>query len=82
MAQMAFIGKTYPEFGSWEMISHNNNNPAPHNMEAGKITECLDDLNIPLAMWGTAMPINPIGPVKAVDAPANRLVAAMIHNLV
>ncbi len=42
MAQMAFIGKTYPEFGSCEMMSHNSNNAAPQSMEAGKITECLD----------------------------------------
>jgi hypothetical protein len=79
---MAFIGKTYPEFGSCEIISHNSNNPAPHNMEAGKMTECLDDRNIPRAMWGTAIPINPIGPVKAVAAPANRLVATIIHSRV
>ena len=81
-AQIAFIGKMYPEFGSWEMMSHNSNNPAPHSIEAGKTTECLDDLNIPLAICGTAIPMNPTGPVKAVAAPANKLVATMIHSRV
>ena len=77
---MALIGMVYTL--NCEIMSQTSSKDAPHKADAGITMLWLDDLNSPRAMCGTATPINAMGPVNAVVAPANRPVAMINTNRV
>ena len=66
MAVTELIGKTISELGTCAIKSLNNIKLIPIKIEAGKSTFELAVLNQIRQRWGTTMPINPIGPQKAV----------------
>lgn len=76
--ESALTGKTYPSPGSWEKISHNSTNTAPQSIQQGVSKRWTEVCRSPLTMCGTAMPIKPIGPVKAVVAPVNNVAERII----
>ena len=77
-AAIVFIGIILPDPGSCERVSAISIIPPPRIAEAGISTLWSASLYVILAMCGTAMPINPIGPQKAVMPPARSVVATII----
>ena len=69
-----FIGKVVLYPGIREIISLNNIIIEPIRIEPGIKKLWFVVLNIIRVKWGTAIPINPIGPQKAVIVPARMLV--------
>ena len=63
---MAFMGSTPLLPGIVVSTLHARVRAAPQSMVAGMSMEWFDVLNIIRAMWGTTIPMNPIGPQKAV----------------
>src|SRR5699024_9397471 len=78
----ALMGSVAVEPGIRATRSQVSSNSAPIKSVPGMSTLCSFVPNSERVKWGTAIPMNPIGPVKAVMPPANRLVLAMIHILV
>jgi hypothetical protein len=68
--------------GSPEIISEINKNIAPITAEPGIKIRWLEVLNVILAICGTIIPINPMGPQKAVTVPVKKPVLRNIKNLV
>ncbi len=77
-AVIEFKGSSPAFPGVWEMMSHINKIIIPHSMEAGINTKWSFCLNIILAMFGIAIPINAIGPQNAVILPVNTAVIKII----
>ena len=63
-------GKVFSEPVSCEMISLTSIIRAPIRIVAGTRRLCFAVCRAILAIWGTAIPMNPIGPQKAVMLPA------------
>ncbi len=73
-----FIGITLREPGNWETRSLSSMMIPPAIIVPGIRMPWSDVLKSILAIWGTAMPIKPIGPQKAVTLPARMLVPGNI----
>ena len=77
-ALTVFIGRTSGCPGIWEMVSAIIISDAPNRAVAGNSTLWSALRKIILAIWGTAIPMNPMGPQNAVTLPANSVVAMSI----
>lgn len=62
---------------TWERMSATSERPAPTSMEAGMTLIWTDEPVKALAMCGATIPTKPIGPQKAVTAPAIRQLPAI-----
>lgn len=78
---IAFIGRVNWLFGNCAIQSQSTKIIAPNKETAGINTLWLEVLNINLVTCGTAMPINAMGPQKAVITPVNKLVIINIRFL-
>ena len=67
-----FIGSVASDHGICEIMSQRVSRLAPTMIHAGSTILWSEVRNIPLTICGTAIPINAIGPVKAVAVPAKR----------
>lgn len=80
-AVMTLIGNTDWLPGNWAIISHSSISEVPTRQQQGMRIRWSEEWNSDLARCGTAIPIKPIGPQKAVILPVSKQVLLIIKNL-